>query len=185
MTGLTGVAPMKPRQGRRCPQCHRLLLGRLDRVPRWPIYLAVGGSLVYPGLRILWVVGSTIGTTGGKTTVEPALAWSLIALSSVLVAFTFVLLMDKGSAWLRTLLGFGGLLVGLTMVALGGLGTAMALSFLSAEGPDVSPGAGLTIWTFLVVYCSWFVTGLGVTAGSWRYWVHRREDCSACRRLLR
>ena len=157
----------------------------MDRVPRWPVYFAVGGALVYPGLRLLWVFGGTLGTTGGKTNVEPALAWSLIALSSVLVAFTVVLLVDRGPLWLRVLLGPGGVIAGSTLVTVGGLGTAMALSFLLAEGPDSTPGAGLSVWTFLTVYSSWFVTGLGVIPGSWRYWVHRRKACATCRSLLR
>jgi len=162
-----------------------LILGRLDRVPRWPVFFALAASLFYPGLRLLWVFGATLGTTGGKTDVEPALAWSLIALSSVLVAFTVVLFVDRGSQRLRTLLGVGGILAGAALVSVGGLGVAMATAFLWADGPDASPGAGLTIWTFLAVYCSWLVTGLGVTAGSWRYWVHRRLDCATCRPLLR
>lgn len=172
-------------QGRRCPECHRSLPGWLDRVPRWPVYLAIAGSLVYPGLRVMWVLGGTLGTMGAKTDVEPALAWSLIALSSILVAFTVVLLVDRGLPWLRVLLGLGGVLAGSTLLGIGGLGTAMALSFLLAVGPDSTPGAGLSVWTFLAVYGSWLLTGFGVIAGSWRYWAHRREDCTTCRPLIR
>jgi hypothetical protein len=153
-------------------------------MPRWPIYLAIAGSLVYPGLRLIWVSGGTLGTTGEKSDVEPALAWTLILASLMLVAFTVVLLIDRGPAWLRALLGLGGLLAGAALVTVGGLGSAMTVSMLFAEGPQVSPGAGLSIWSFLAVYGSWLVTGVGVLAGSWRYWAHRRDDCPTCSLLL-
>jgi hypothetical protein len=169
---------------RRCPECQRSLPTRLDRIPRWPIGIAVAGSLVYPALRVMWVFGGTLGTTGGKTDVEPVLAWALIAASLVLTAFTIVLWIDRGPTWVRALLALGGLLVGCGLLFVGGAGVAMTVSFLMTEGPDVSPGARLTVWTFLTVYASWLVTGIGVLPGSWRYWAHRRDDCATCSSLL-
>jgi hypothetical protein len=100
------------------------------------------------------------------------------------VAFAVVLLVGKGPLWARALLGLGGVVLGLALTVIGGLAAALAATVLATEGPQSSPGAGLTAWTFLLVYGSWFVAGLGVMVGSWRYWARRRDDCPACRTLL-
>jgi hypothetical protein len=52
---------------------------------------------------------------------------------------------------------------------------------IATEGLQSSPGADLQSWVYLIVYGSWFVVGLGVIVGSWRYWAHRRDGCPECR----
>jgi hypothetical protein len=53
-----------------------------------------------------------------------------------------------------------------------------------AQPLQSSRGDELMTWTFLVVYGSWFVAGLGVLTASWRYWADRRDDCPECGPLL-
>ncbi len=171
------------RQGR-CPACRRVLPGTLDTLPRWPIVVAVVASLVYPVLRTTWALGGTFGTTGEPLDLDPAVAWGVVVAGSALVAFTLVLLVGRGPRWARALFGLGGLVAGLGLTVLGGLGAVSAATTLATEGFQSSQGDELMTWTFLLVYGSWFVAGLGVIAGSWRYWAHRRDDCPACRTLL-
>jgi hypothetical protein len=158
--------------------------GRLYTVPRWPAVVAVVFALPYPVLRIVWALGGTLGTTGDPLDLDPAVAWGAVVAGVTLVAFALVLVVGRGPMWARALFGLGGLVLGSALTVIGGLAAAVAGSTLATDGLQSSPGAGLMTWTFLLVYGSWFVSGLGVIVGSWRYWAHRREDCRACRTLL-
>lgn len=168
----------------RCAECGRILPGPLDQVPRWPVVLAVAFALPYPVMRVIWALGGTLGTTGEPLDLDPAVAWGAALAGWVLVAFAVVLFVGKGPVWLRALLGLGGVVAGLALTVDGGLAALGALTMLATNGPQSSPGAGLTTWTFLVVYGSWFIAGMGVMAGSWRYWAHRRDECPTCGPLL-
>jgi len=168
----------------RCPACRRVLPGVLDRLPRWPVVVAVVASLVYPVLRIVWALGGTFGTTGEPLDLDPAVAWGVVVAGSTLVAFTLLLLVGKGPRWARALFGLGGIVAGLALTFIGGLAAVRAVSLLATEGLKSSQGDELMTWTFALVYGSWFVAGLGVIAGSWRYWAHRRDDCAGCCALL-
>ena len=187
VAGAAALVPalraQRARQGR-CPACRRVLPGKLDTLPRWPVVLAVVFALPYPVLRIVWALGGTFGTTGQPLDLDPALAWGVVVPGVGLVAFTLVLLVGKGPPWARALLGLGGLVAGLALTVIGGLAAARSVSLLATEGLQSTQGDELMTWTFLLVYGSWFVAGLGVMAGSWRYWAHRRDDCPACRTLL-
>ena len=166
----------------RCPECRRVAPGRLDTVPRRPVILAVSFTLVYPALRLIWAIGGTFGTGGQALEIEAAVAWGAFIAGAALVAAAMVLLFGRGPAWVRALLGLGGAAVGLvlTMVgALGGISAAAALP--TQEVQSIGAGGEMMTWTFLLVYGSWFVGGLGILAASWRFWVHRRDDCSTCR----
>jgi hypothetical protein len=67
----------------------------------------------------------------------------------------------------------------------GGPGAAKAATDLATEGlQSVVPESDLMTWTFVVVYGSWFVAGVGIIVGSWRFWAHRRDGCPACRSLM-
>lgn len=170
----------------RCPACRRILPGGLDAVPRWPAVVALVFALPYPVLRIAWALGGTFGTTGKPLDLDPALAWGVAIVGLVLVAFTALLLVGRGPLWARALFGLGGIVAGLALTVNGGLAATLAVSMIFTEGLESSPaGSDLMAWTFLLVYGSWFVAGVGVMAASWRYWAHRREDCPACRALLR
>lgn len=167
-----------------CPACRRVLPGTLDRIPRWPAVVAVVFALPYPTLRVVWALGGTFGTSAGPLALEPALAWGVAVVGCVLVAFTIVLLIGRGPLWSRALLGLGGVLAGTALAVIGGSAAALSLTELATEGLSSSQGELMT-WTFLVVYGSWFVAGLAVTAASYRYWARRREACPVCGPLLR
>jgi hypothetical protein len=156
----------------------------LDRLPRWPVVVAVLASLVYPVLRTIWAMGGTFGTAGEPLDLDPAVAWGVVVAGSTLVAFTLLLLVGRGPRWARALFGLGGLATGLGLSVLGGLGAVGAATTLVTEGLQSTSGDELMTWTFVLVYGSWCVAGLGVLVGSWRYWAHRRDDCPACRSLL-
>ena len=179
------VPALRSRRARqeRCQACRRVLPGTLDRVPRWPAVVAVVFALPYPVLRTVWALGGTFGTTGEPLDLDPAVAWGAAIVGWALVAFTVVLLVGRGPMWARALLGLGGLVAGLALAVIGGLAATLAGTGLANEGLQSSQGELMT-WTFLLVYGSWFVAGLGVMAGSWRYWARRRDDCPACRTLL-
>ncbi len=171
------------RQGR-CPACRRVLPGRLDAVRRWPAIVAVIFALPYPLLRVHWALGGTFGTTGEPLDMEPAVAWGAAVAGSMLVAFAAVLLIGRGPRWARALFGLGGLVPGAALTVIGGLAAVGAAFMLINEGPQSSPGAGLVAPTFLLVYGSWAVAGVGVLAASWRFWARRRLDCPTCGVLL-
>jgi hypothetical protein len=169
----------------RCAVCRRVLPGRLDRVPRWPAGVAVAFALVYPALRVGWALGGTLGTAGEPLHMDVAVAWAPVIAGAALVVFAVVLFVGKGPLWVRALLGLGGVVLGTLMVMAGGLGAAKAATDLATEGSQsILPGADLMTWVFVVVYGSWFVAGVGIIVGSWRFWSHRRDDCSACRTLM-
>lgn len=180
------VPALRARRARteRCANCGRVVPGRLDALPRWPAIVAVVFALPYPVLRVVWALGGTFGTTGEPLDLDPAVAWGAAIAGFGLVAFALLLLVGRGPSWARALLGLGGLLVGVGLTVIGGLAATLALTTLATEGLGSSPGSGLATWTFLLVYGSWFVAGLGVLAASWRYWARRREDCPACRAVL-
>jgi hypothetical protein len=187
VSGAAATAPIlrsRRRRQVRCASCGRVVPGRLDAIPRWPAIVALVFALPYPTLRIVWAFGGTFGTTGQPLDLEPAVEWGATAVGAALVAFTLVLLVGRGPTWARVLLGLGGLFLGVALAVIGALAATVALSVMVAEGPASSPGAGLAAWTFLIVYGSWFMAGLGVLAGSWRYWARRRDSCSTCRSLL-
>jgi hypothetical protein len=158
----------------RCPTCRRVLPGRLDRVPRWPAAVAVAFALLYPVLRTVWALGGTFGTTGEPLELDPAVAWGAAIVGWTLVAFTVLLLVGRGPRWARALFGLGGLVVGLALTVVGALAATLAATQLATEGLQSSQDDGLMTWVFLLVYGSWFLAGLGVIAGSWRYWARRR-----------
>jgi hypothetical protein len=169
----------------RCPQCGRVLPGRLDRLPRWPAGVAVVAALVYPTLRILWALGGTFGTAGHSLEMDAAVAWSPVFAGAGLVAFAAVLFVGRGPNWLRAILGAGGLVVGLAFAVAGGLGALKAAGGVLSDGfGSVVEGSGLIAPTFALVYGSWCVAGLGIMVGSWRFWAHRRDACDGCRDLL-
>lgn len=168
----------------RCPACHRILPGPLDRVPRWPAVIAVVFALVYPALRVIWAMGGTFGTTGAPLDLDPAVAWGVVGVGGLLVAFTLTLLVGRGPVWARALFGLGGLVVGVGLTVVGGLAAARAAVQIATEGLQSSANDELMTWTFLLVYGSWFATGLATIAASWRYWAHRRDACPTCGPLL-
>jgi hypothetical protein len=168
----------------RCPACHRTLPGPLDRVPRWPAAIAVVFALVYPTLRVIWAMGGTFGTTGTPLDLDPAVAWGVVGVGAVLVAFTLILLVGRGPVWARALFGLGGLVAGMGLAVIGGLAASRSAAQIATEGLQSSGNDELMIWTFLLVYGSWFVTGLAVIAASWRYWARRRDACPTCGPLL-
>ncbi len=187
IAGAAALVPaLRARRARqeRCPACRRVLPGTLDRMPRWTAGVAVVFALPYPVLRTVWALGGTFGTTGEPLDLDPAVAWGAAIVGWALVAFTVVLLVGRGPRWARALLGLGGLVAGLALAVNGGLAATLAVTVLATEGLQSSQGDELMTWTFVLVYGSWFVAGLGIIAGSWRYWAHRRDDCPACRTLL-
>jgi hypothetical protein len=169
----------------RCAACGRGLPGGLDWLPRWPAGVAVAAALVYPALRACWALGGTFGTPGEPLDMDIAVAWGPAIAGAALVAFAVALFVGMGPLWVRALLGLGGVVLGLLLAMAGGLGAARAATVLATEGPQsVLPDAGLMTWTFVVVYGSWFVAGVGIIAGGWRFWAHRRDACPACRTFL-
>jgi hypothetical protein len=170
----------------RCASCRRPLPGRIDQVPRWPVAVALLFSLPYPVLRTIWALGGTFGTTGEPLELDPALAWGVTAVGWLLVTFVLVLLVGRGSQWLRALFGLAGVVAGVALTVNGGLAALLAFSLMaSSPTQPAPPGVDLPPSTFLIVYGSWFIAGMGVVAGSWRYWARRRLDCAQCGPLLR
>jgi hypothetical protein len=186
---VAGAAALIPALGARqagqgrCSVCRRVLPGRLDRLPRWPVAVAVAAAVVYPALRTIWALGGTFGTAGEPLQMDAALAWGTVILGAGLVAFAIVLLIGKGPLWARALLGLGGAAAGFALAITGGLGAVKAATTLVTEGLGSVTGDLMT-WTFLVVYGSWLVAGLGLIVGGWRYWAHRRDGCPGCGTLL-
>ena len=176
------VPAMQARRVRqaRCPSCGRVVPGPLDRLPRWPGAVALLAALVYPVLRTLWALGGTFGTSEGPVELDPAVAWGAATVGWLFVAFTLILLVGRGPRWARALLGLGGVVAGMAMALVGGLATIRVASLLATDGLGSTQGDGLMTWTFLLVYGSWFVAGLGVIASGWRYWAHRRDHCPKC-----
>ena len=169
----------------RCPTCERVLPGRLDRLPRWPAGLAVASALVYPLLRVTWALGGTFGLAGEPLEMDPVVAWAVAVAGMTLLAVTVVLFLDRGPTWVRALLGLGSVGVGIVFATIGLLGGTIAVGQLAERGLQyVEPDLGMMLWTFLVVYVSWLVTGLGIVVGGWRFWARRRVACPACGPLL-
>jgi hypothetical protein len=181
---LVPVLGLRRARLERCSACRRAIPGALDRMPRWPAVVAVIFALPYPVLRVHWALGGTFGTVGTPLDLDPAVAWGVVIVGATLEAFALLLLIGKGPRWARALFGLGGVVAGAALTVNGGLAAAVALSAIATEGLESSPGADLTASTFLLVYGSWFVAGLGIMAASWRYWAHRRDDCPVCRTLL-
>jgi hypothetical protein len=130
-------------------------------------------ALPYPLLRVVWALGGTFGTTGEPLDLEPAVAWGAAIAGSAPFVAGLVLLADRGGSRLRAVFGLGSVVAGLTLAVIGGpavLGTASAIA---RDGLRSTPGAGLEAWPFLVVYGSWFVTGLALVVAGWRYWARR------------
>jgi hypothetical protein len=155
----------------------------IDKLPSWPVAVAVAATLVYPALRTVWAFGGTFGTASEPLHMDPAVAWGTVVVGSALVAFAVVLLIGKGPLWLRALLGLGGVVAGSMLAMTGGLEAIKAASTLATEGPDSVTGDLMT-WPFVLVYGSWLVAGLGIIVGGWRYWAHRRDDCAECGPLM-
>nr|WP_300151452.1 hypothetical protein [Propionicimonas sp.] len=168
----------------RCPACSRWLPGPLARIPRWPIAMGVVFALPYPVLRVVWLLGGTIGKTGGPEAADRAVRLAMASAGALLVALAVVLLVGRGPTWLRTVLGLGGLVVGAGLACTFGPAAAGVASMLLIDGLDVPPAAGLSVWVFALFYGSWTLAGVGVALGGCRYWIHRRADCASCRRLL-
>jgi hypothetical protein len=167
----------------RCPTCGRWRPGTLARLPLWPVAVGLVFALPYPVMRISWILGGTLGTTGGPVDADRTLQLVMAGAGVVLVALATVLLIDRGPSWLRVVLGFGGLIAGAGLCATFGPAAVGVASMLLAPGAGMPPAAGLMPWVFLVFYGSWFVAGIGVALGGLRYWTHRRYDCAACRDL--
>jgi hypothetical protein len=167
----------------RCSVCRRVLPGRLDRLPRWPVGVAVAAAAVYPALRTVWALGGTFGTASEPLHMGAAVAWGTVLAGASLVAIAVVLLIGRGPLWARALLGLGGTAAGFMLAITGGLGAVKATSTLATDGLGSVTGDLMT-WTFVVVYGSWFVAGVGIAIGSWRFWAHRRDSCVGCRSLV-
>jgi hypothetical protein len=186
VAGAAALVPaLRGRRGSqgRCPVCRRVLPGRLDGMPRWPVGVAVIAALVYPALRTAWALGGTFGTAGEPLQMDGAVAWGTVLAGASLVAFAAVLLIGRGPSWVRALLGLGGTAAGFMLAITGGLGAVKAASTLASEGLDPVTGDLMT-WTFVVVYGSWLVAGVGIAVGGWRYWAHRRDACAECGPLI-
>jgi hypothetical protein len=179
---LAGQALRQPSQ-ERCPECRRVLPGRLDRLPRWPVGVAVVAASVYPTLRLVWALGGTFGTAGEPLRMGAAEAWGTVGAGAALVAFTVVLFVGRGPRWIRALLGLGGAVLGLLMTVLGGLGALKAAETIVTDGSGAIID-DLMAWTYVLVYGSWCVAGVGIIVGGWRFWSHRRDTCPKCRRLM-
>jgi hypothetical protein len=168
----------------RCAVCRRVLPGRLDRLPRWPVGLAVAAALVYPALRLVWALRGTFGTAGAPLEMDAAVAWSPVGAGAAFVAFTVILFVGRGPTRARAVFGLGGVLAGLLLAMAGGLGALRAASDLASGVTQPAGEHDLMTWTFVVVYGSWLVAGLGTMVGGWRYWSHRRDACAGCRMLM-
>jgi hypothetical protein len=167
----------------RCPGCSRVLPGPLDRLPRWPVGMAVVAACVYPTLRVIWALGGTFGTTGDALEMDAATAWGVVGAGAGLVAFTVALLVGRGPTWARAFLGLGGAMLGLLMTVMGGLGALKAAETIASEGSQAVI-ADLMAWTYALVYGSWCLAGIGIIVGGWRFWSHRRDDCPTCRTVV-
>ena len=167
------------RQGR-CPSCRRWRPGPLARVPRWPAVVGAVFALPYPMLRIIWLLGGTLGTTGAPVDVDPALQFAMASAGLLLLALTTVLVIDRGPTWLRAVLGLAGLAVGIILAATFAPAAVGSLNSLTRVGLTWSPGSDLMGWVFALFYCSWTVSGIGTALGGLRYWIHRRADCTTC-----
>jgi hypothetical protein len=179
---IPALSARQTSQGR-CPVCGRVLPGRLDKLPRWPVGEAVAAALVYPALRLVWALGGTFGTAGETLDMDAAVAWGTVIAGASLVAFATVLLIGRGPLWSRALVGLGGTAAGFMLAIIGGLGTIKSTTMLAIEGLDSITGDLMT-WTFVAVYGSWFVAGVGIAIGAWRFWAHRRDDCPGCGPLM-
>lgn len=187
VAGAAALLPvLKARQTSqgRCQVCRRVLPGPLDTLPRWPVGVAVAAALVYPALRLIWALGGTFGTAGEPLDMEGAVAWGTVMAGAGLVVLTLVLFIGRGPLWVRALLGPGGVVAGLMLAMAGGLGAIKAAMSLTSEGLDSVTG-DLRTWTFVLVYGSWFVAGVGIMVGGWRLWAHRRDGCPGCGPHLR
>lgn len=175
------------RQARRgrCHSCRRVLPGALARVPRWPGIVAVGFALPYPVMRIQWALGGTFGTTGGHVDVDAVLQWSMAGAGVLLLGLTLALLAGRGPAWLRALLGLGGMVVGAVLATSFGPAAVGVATDFAKHGPGGDAGVGLMGWVPMVFYGSWLVGGLALVVSAWRYWVHRRDACPECGPRLR
>jgi hypothetical protein len=152
-------------------------------VPRWPVAVAVIAALVYPALRTIWALGGTFGTAGEPLHMDAGVAWGTVLAGASLVAFAAVLFIGRGPLWSRALLGLGGTAAGFMLAVTGGLGAVKAASTLATEGL-ASVSGDLMTWTFVIVYASWFVAGVGIAVGGWRFWAHRRDACVGCGPLI-
>lgn len=168
----------------RCQDCSRWLPGPLARIPRWPVAVGIAFALPYPVLRVVWLLGGTVGKTGGPEPADPSLQLVMAAVGTLLVALAVVLLVGRGPAWLRAILGLGGVVAGVGLACTFGPAAAGVAGILLAHGLDVPPAAGLSVWVFALFYGSWTLAGIGVALGGLRYWIHRRADCASCRRLI-
>jgi hypothetical protein len=95
-------AALTVRQARqeRCAECGRVVPGRLDRIPRWPVAIAVVSAMVYPVLRLCWALGSTVGTaTGEPLELDIVLAWAPVAAGAGLVAFVLAVAGIIAGSW--------------------------------------------------------------------------------------
>lgn len=164
----------------RCPSCGRWRPGPLARIPRWPVVVGVVFALPYPTLRIIWLLGGTLGTTGAPVDVDPTLQLVMASAGLLLLALTIVLAIDRGPTWLRVVLGLAGLTVGTILAATFAPAAVGALQSLTRNGLTSSPGSDLMGWVFALFYASWTVCGIGTALGGLRYWTHRRKDCTTC-----
>ncbi|HSN11246.1 MAG TPA: hypothetical protein VLS51_03970, partial [Propionibacteriaceae bacterium] len=85
----------------RCPSCRRWRPGPLGRLPRWPALVGVVFALPYPVLRVTWLLGGTLGTTGERVQADRTLQLVMATAGVFLVALATVLLIDRGPTWLR------------------------------------------------------------------------------------
>ena len=99
------------------------------------------------------------------------------------VAFATLLLVGRGPLWARALLGLGGTAAGFMLAMTGGFGAVKAATTLASEGLDSVTGDLMT-WTFVVVYGSWTVAGIGIIVGGSRFCSHRRDGCVGCGSLM-
>lgn len=168
----------------RCQQCSRWLPGPLARIPRWPAAVGVAFALPYPVLRVVWLLGGTVGKAGEPDPSDQAVQLAMAVVGALLVALAVVLLVGRGPTWLRAILGLGGLVAGVGLACTFGPAAVGMARMMLTNGLNVPPAAGLSMWVFALFYASWTLAGIGVALGGLRYWVHRRIDCVSCRDLL-
>ncbi|MBI4899570.1 MAG: hypothetical protein HY829_03730 [Actinobacteria bacterium] len=164
----------------RCPACGRWRPGPLARIPWWPAVVGVVFALPYPLLRVTWLLGGTVGTTGGRVDVDPVLQLVMACAGILLLALATVLMLDRGPAWLRALLGLGGVVVGSLLAMTFAPAAFGSVSSLFSNGLSWSPGSDLMGWVFALFYTAWTLSGTGVALAGFRYWIHRRAQCTVC-----
>ncbi len=140
---------------------------------RWPLRrvslaIAVVAVVPYVALKLMWLGGSTIGTTGDAGAAEMSdtrfVVGNLVTVALMVLALAFVFAVTRPSArrvpaWLVLVLGAGA--TGLLAPILVGLPLGLAVQFLVDGAVGPADDTGLAPWVFGVVY-----TGFGLLAAA-------------------